>query len=108
MNFKQFVVAVNDVVVYAAFALVAVFALGMFLNGDVLYANIVLLGGWLICSLFSGFWIALSNISSNSDKALEVQKQHLDILHKIYKIQLDKQTELTYNFDESIKEAGKW
>lgn len=85
MNVKQLIVKVNDWIVYLLLALVVITAALVAIGGQPVYGTVVLLIGFLIVSVLSGFWIAISTISENGQRTnLLLEKQNA-LLLKLYK-----------------------
>ena len=71
MNMKKAIIKTNDVLAYIAFALVALVAIGLLLASKVGPALIVLVGGWIACSLVFGAWFVLSDMADSLRKIAE-------------------------------------
>lgn len=68
MQIKQAIIRTNDILAYIAFAAVVVIAIGMMIGGKVGPALLVLVGGWIVCSLLFGFWFVLSDMADSLRK----------------------------------------
>jgi hypothetical protein len=80
MNFKQLVVSTNNVLAYIAFAIVALFAVGVFFTGQPIYAWFTLVGGWIACCLVFGFWFALSSMVDNSNRQVVLAEKQNSLM----------------------------
>ena len=45
--------------------------------------TIVLLVGFVIVSVLSGFWIAISQIAGNTQRSVTIQEQQLEVIKKL-------------------------
>lgn len=68
---KSLIIATNDALAYLAFALVALVAFVALMQGKLLPAVGILVGGWIVCSVLSGVWFLLSNINDSLQKLAE-------------------------------------
>lgn len=68
---KSLIIKTNDVLAYLAFCAVGIIAFFVMLQGKVLPAIGVAVGGWVVCCLVFGFWFALSEIAGNLRKLAE-------------------------------------
>jgi predicted MFS family arabinose efflux permease len=85
MNIKQAIIKTNDVLVYILLALVLITAALVAIGGQPIYGTIVLLVGFVIVSVLSGFWIAISQIADNTQRQVILQEQQNALLLKLYK-----------------------
>ena len=68
---KSLIIRTNDVLAYLAFCAVGIVAFFVMLQGKVLPAIGIAVGGWVVCSVLSGAWFLLSNINDNLQKIAE-------------------------------------
>lgn len=105
MNIKSAVIKTNDVLAYMAFILVALFAAGAAMTGNIPLALMIACVGWLTASLIFGFWMVMSNISANSDRQTELmqtqvmllEKQNIGIKKIYYEMQANSNNEFVMN-----------
>ena len=83
MNIKQAIIKTNDVLVYILLALVIITAALVAIGGQPIYGTIVLLVGFVIVSVISGFWIAISQIADNTQRQVILQEQQLEVIKKL-------------------------
>ena len=65
---KEWIIKVNDYLIYLVFGLLACFSAVMITSGAVWQAIVLAILGFIVLSIFSGLWIVLSNISNNGTK----------------------------------------
>jgi predicted MFS family arabinose efflux permease len=82
MNIKQAIIKTNDVLVYILLTLVVITAALVAISGQPIYGTIVLLVGFVIVSVLSGFWIAVSQIADSAQRSAILQEQHLEAIKK--------------------------
>lgn len=85
MNIKKAIIKTNDVLVYILLALVLITAILVAIAGQPIYGTIVLLVGFVIVSVLSGFWIAVSQIADSSQRQVILTEKQNTLLEKIYK-----------------------
>lgn len=83
MTIKQAIIKTNDVLVYILLALVVIAAALVAVGGQPIYGTIVLLVGFVIVSVLSGFWIAVSQIAGNTQRSAILQEQQLEAIKKL-------------------------
>lgn len=83
MNIKQAIIKTNDVLVYILLALVVITAALVAIGGQPIYGTIVLLVGFVIVSVFSGFWIAVSQMADSAQRSAILQEQQLEVIKKL-------------------------
>ena len=83
MNIKQAIIKTNDVLVYILLALVVITAALVAIGGQPIYGTVVLLVGFVIVSVLSGFWIAISQIAGNTQRSAILQEQQLEVIKKL-------------------------
>lgn len=83
MNIKQAIIKTNDVLVYILLALVVITAALVAVGGQPIYGTIVLLVGFVIVSILSGFWIAVSQIADSVQRQVTVAEQQLEAIKKL-------------------------
>lgn len=83
MNIKQAIIKTNDVLVYILLTLVLITAALIAIGGQPIYGIIVLLVGFVIVSVLSGFWIAISQIAGNTQRQVILQEQTLEVIKKL-------------------------
>jgi len=70
---KSLIIKTNDVLAYLAFCAVGIVAFVVMLQGKVLPAIGIAVGGWVVCCLVFGFWVVVSEISENLRKIADKQ-----------------------------------
>ena len=83
MNIKQAIIKTNDVLVYILLALVIITAALVAVGGQPIYGTVVLLVGFVIVSVLSGFWIAVSQIAGSVQRSVILQEQQLKAIEKL-------------------------
>lgn len=83
MNVKQLIVRVNDWIVYLLLTLVVITAALVAIGGQPIYGTVVLLIGFLIVSVLSGFWIAISTISENGQRTNVLLEKQSKLIEKL-------------------------
>lgn len=83
MNIKQAIIKTNDVLVYILLALVVIAAALVAVGGQPIYGTIVLLVGFVVVSVLSGFWIAVSQIADSAQRQTILQEQQLEAIKKL-------------------------
>lgn len=78
---KEWIIKVNDCLIYLVFGLLACFSAVMLTNGSIIPSLIFFVVGFILLSLLSGAWIVLSTIKDNAAKQTE-------LLEKILKEQM--------------------
>ena len=78
---KEWIIKVNDLLIYLVFGLLACFSAIMLTSGSIIPALIFFVVGFILLSLLSGAWIVLSSICEQS------AKQNI-LLEKILKEQM--------------------
>lgn len=83
MDIKQAIIKTNDVLVYILLALVVITAALVAIGGQPIYGTIVLLVGFVIVSVLSGFWIAVSQMADSAQRSVILQEQQLEAIKKL-------------------------
>lgn len=83
MNIKQAIIKTNDVLVYILLTLVVITAALVAIGGQPIYGTIVLLVGFVIVSVLSGFWIAVSQVADSAQRSVTLQEQQLEAIKKL-------------------------
>lgn len=82
MNIKTAIIKTNDVLIYILLALVVITAALVAIGGQPIYGAVVLLIGFLIISVLSGFWIVASQIADSSQRQVVLVEQSNALLKK--------------------------
>lgn len=83
MNIKQAIIKTNDVLVYILLTLVLITAALVAIGGQPIYGTIVLLVGFVIVSVLSGFWIAISQIADNTQRQVILAEKQNKLIEKL-------------------------
>lgn len=65
---KEWIIKVNDVVVYIPFGILAVFSASVSLTGNLLAGMLTFAIGFVILSILTGVWVALSQSATEAKK----------------------------------------
>lgn len=74
---KQTVIKTVSFCLWLPFVAVAFIAYGAISSGAIGYSIMIGIGGWVVASLMAGFWFALAEIASNSEKQVKLLEKLL-------------------------------
>lgn len=74
---KEWIIKVNDVIVFIPFGLLAVFSASISLTGNLLAGMLTFGIGFVILSILTGFWIVLSQAICEAKKQTAILEQIL-------------------------------
>lgn len=83
VNVKQAIIKTNDVLVYILLALVVITAALVAIGGQPIYGTVVLLIGFIIVSVLSGFWIAISQIADSAQRQVILAEKQNKLIEKL-------------------------
>lgn len=75
---KQTVIKTVSFCLWLPFLAVALIAYGAISSGAIGYGIMIGVGGWVVASLMAGFWFALAECASNSEKQVKILLKILD------------------------------
>lgn len=74
---KEWIIKVNDFIVYLPFALLACASALVITGGNILGGIGLFIAGFVILSLLTGLWVCISFTAENSKKQVDILKEIL-------------------------------
>lgn len=104
MTLKQLIIRVNDYILYVSYALICLTSVLLGASAGPLYAAGFGLIALIVFSILSGFWFAISEIASNSQRQVILTEQGNTLLKKqvmlLEKIYESRTYDINFQLDE--------